>query len=253
MRIRQIVFAARDLHRASDVLTHVLGLEKPFPDPGVAEFGIHNAVFTFGDQFIEVIAPNQPGTACGRHLDRHGDSGYMLLLQTDDFARESARWASLGVRTIWNTAYDDIEAAHLHPKDVGCALVSVDEPRPAASWRWGGPDWTVADGAAGRQRIRGIELQASDAKAVVLRWAQVFALPAPCAVEQGWRLQLEGGFVDVKTAKADETGLAGVAGFTLAVSDPEAVLAAARLAGLPQSWQYFDCLGARIQLEPLGG
>ncbi len=264
MRIRQIVFAARDLHAASDLLKQVLGLGKPFPDPGVAEFGIDNAVLAFGDQFIEVISPNQAGTACGRHLDRHGDSAYMLLLQTDDFAREKARWAALGVRTIWDTAFDDITAAHLHPKDVGCALVSVDEPRPAASWRWGGPDWTVAPGAAGRQRIIGIELQATDAQATAQRWAQVFDLPAPTASQQSWRLQLQGGFVDVKTANAATggdsnsdgaapsiSGVAGVAGFTLAVADPAAVLAAARSAGLPQSEQYFDVLGARIQIAPL--
>ncbi len=174
----------------------------------------------------------------------------MLLLQTDDFARERARWASLGVRTIWNTAFDDITAAHLHPKDVGCALVSVDEPRPAASWRWGGPNWKVAPGLAGRQRIRGITLQALDAQAVAQRWAQVFDLPSPVASERGWRLQLQGGFVDVKTAKA-VAGAAGVAGFTLLVADPAAVLAGARKAGLPQSEQSFDVLGTRIQIEPL--
>ena len=143
MRSRQIVFAARDLASARQSLAELLQLELPFRDPGVAEFGIDNAVFAFGDQFIEVISPTRPDTACGRHLARHGDGGYMLILQTDDFERESARLAALGVRSVWSGRHEDISAMHLHPKDVGAAIVSVDQPKPAAAWRWGGPDWRV--------------------------------------------------------------------------------------------------------------
>ena len=248
MRIRQIVLASHDLPAGRAALAALLPLGAPFRDPGVAEFGIDNAVFGFGDQFIEVISPTRPDTACGRHLARHGDSGYMLILQTDDFAREQARWAALGVRTVWNTTYPDITAAHLHPKDVGGAIVSVDEPRPAASWRWGGPDWQVQPGALGRQRVRGITLRATDPQALALRWAQVFDRPAPAAVANAWRVLLDDGFADVVAGPA---GRDGVAGFTLAVAEPAAVLAAARAAGLPVQGHRVELLGAQLQIEPL--
>lgn len=248
MRIRQIVFAANDLQQSKALLSTVLALGTPFRDPGVAEFGIDNAVYTFGDQFIEIISPCQANTACGRHLSRHGDSGYMLLLQTDDFAREKVRWASLGVRTIWNTTFENISAAHLHPKDVGGAIVSVDEPRPATSWRWGGPEWQLPPKRTGPQRVRGITLRTPDTKTLALRWTQVFDLPAPITTDQGWRLLLEDGFVDILPG---ETGFGGLAGFTLAVPDPQTVLAAARSAGLPQQGEHFEVLGARIQLDPI--
>ena len=133
MRIRQIVFAAQDLAANRRLVGELLDLPTPFRDPGVAEFGIDNAVFCFGDQFIEVVSPMQPGTACCRHLERHGDSGYMLLLQTDDLDVEMKRFAALGVRSIWTTDQDDIRAMHLHPKDVGGAIVSIDQPMPAAA------------------------------------------------------------------------------------------------------------------------
>ena len=71
MRIRQIVFAAQDLARSRALLQGLLTLPDPFRDPGVAEFGIDNAVFTFGDQFIEVISPTRDDSACARHLTRH--------------------------------------------------------------------------------------------------------------------------------------------------------------------------------------
>ncbi len=248
MRIRQIVFAAHSLADGRAALAELLTLGAPFRDPGVAEFGIDNAVFSFGDQFIEVISPSRPDTACGRHLARHGDSGYMLILQTDDFAREQAHWAALGVRTIWTTARPDITAAHLHPKDVSGAIVSVDEPRPAAAWPWGGPHWQVLPGPAGQQRVRGITLRAGDAQALARRWAQVFRLPEPAPTAQGWRLHLDDATIDVVP---DAQGRDGIAGFTLAVADPEAVLSAARTAGLPRSAQHVDLMGARLQIEGL--
>lgn len=246
MRIRQIVFAAQDLASARQSLAELLQLEPPFRDPGVAEFGIDNAVFNFGDQFIEVISPTRPDSACGRHLARHGDSGYMLILQTDDFERESARLAALGVRSVWNSRHDDIAAMHLHPKDVGAAIVSVDQPKPAAAWRWGGPDWRVQPGQRGQQRVRGIGLCSPDPAALAQRWAKVLDRPAPVAHGKGWRLGLEGGFADFEP---DAGGREGVAGFTLAVADAANMLARARSMGLSVDGACVEWLGALLQIE----
>ncbi|MEK8052648.1 VOC family protein [Ideonella sp. DXS22W] len=229
MRIRQIVFAAADLARSRALLSQVLQLSAPFRDPGVAEFGIDNAVFCFGDQFIEVISPTQPDTACGRHLARLGDGGYMLILQTDSLARERAHLDALGVRRVWQAEFDDIAAMHLHPKDIGGAIVSLDEPRPAAAWRWGGPDWRVQPGDAGRQRVQGLTLRARDPAALARRWAQVLARPAPQPHGAGWRVALDEGFADFVAA---HDGMDAVSGFTLAVADVAAVCERARAAGL---------------------
>ncbi|MFL6649106.1 MAG: VOC family protein, partial [Sulfurifustaceae bacterium] len=97
LRIRQIVLAANDLDRTVEDVAAVLGVRVAFRDPLVAKFGLHNALLPIGEQFVEVVAPTRPGTAAGRLLERRGDSGYMLLLQTDDFARDRARMERLGV------------------------------------------------------------------------------------------------------------------------------------------------------------
>lgn len=253
MRIRQIVFAAHDLAANRSLLGQLLGLPAPFRDPGVAEFGLDNAVFCFGDQFIEVISPLQAGTACGRHLARHGDSGYMLILQTDDFDREKQRFAALGVRSVWSATLPDIRAMHLHPKDVGGAIVSIDQPTPATAWRWGGPDWRVQPGTAGRQRVRGLTLQSPDAQALAARWAQVLGLAAPVARGAGWQLALaEGATIDVLPAAGGDEGHEGhegLVGFHLAVAEPEAVLARARAAGLAVQGGQITLMGVRLQIE----
>lgn len=249
MRIRQIVFVARDLAVQRQALATLLALPTPYRDPGVAEFGLDNAVFCFGDQFIEVISPTQEGTAGGRHIERHGDSPYMLILQTDNLARERARLHGLGVRSVWSADYPDIAATHLHPKDVGAAIVSLDEPRPAPSWRWGGPDWRVAEGDAGRQRVRGLTVAAHRPEALADRWANLFDRPLPQHHGEAWRVRLTDGFVDMVAAPPG--GHEGITGFTLEVADRAAVLDRARGMGLPVDGDQVRWLGATLSLKPL--
>lgn len=250
MRIRQIVFAARDLKQGSATLAALLALDPPFRDPGVAEFGLDNAVFAFGDQFIEIVAPVRAGTTAGRLLERRGDSGYMLILQTDNLARERARFAAHGVRIVFAAEFPDIAAVHLHPKDIGGAIVSVDEPRPAAAWRWGGPDWRSQPGRRGAQRVVGVTLDALDPHAMATRWANVLGLDAPVPAPDGWCLTLQGGAVAF--ARAGERG-EGISGYTLAVADRSAVLRSACAQGLTVEADAVEVFGTRIRLRALEG
>jgi hypothetical protein len=248
MRIRQIVFAARDLERETSALAALLGLDAPFRDPGVAEFGLDNAVFVFGDQFIEIVSPVRAGTTAGRLLERRGDSGYMLILQTGDLAGERARFAQLGVRVVFSAAFADIEAVHLHPKDLGGAIVSVDEPRPAAAWRWGGPDWRMQPGRRAAQRVVSVTVDAADPVAMATRWAQVLGLAAPITAGAGWRLALDGGHVDFTPAgKRGE----GIGGYTLAVADRDAVLKSAGSLGIAVEGDVVRLFGTRVELRAL--
>ena len=248
MRIRQIVFAAAELNAGAAVLRTLLDLDAPYRDPGVAEFGLDNAVFVFGDQFIEIVAPTRAGTTAGRLLERRGDCGYMLILQTDDFERELARFERLGVRRVWARDLDDIRATHLHPKDLGGAIVSVDQPRPAAAWRWGGPHWTPQGGGAGLQRVLGIGVCAADPQAMAARWAQVLGLGMPAAHGATPRLLLDGGWVDFEPADARGEGISRC---TLAVTECGAALDRARGLGLAEAGGTVTLFGTRIELRPL--
>ncbi len=248
MRIRQIVFAATELQRNAALLTDLLSLDEPYSDPGVADFGLDNAVFVFGDQFIEIVSPVQAGTTAGRLIDRRGDSGYMLILQTDDFERERQRLDALSVRRVWAKDLDDIRAMHLHPKDIGGAIVSIDQPQPAASWRWGGPGWRVQSGRRREQRVLGLSVGAAQPEAMARRWAQVLARPAPKAQGPGWRLALDPGWVDF--VPADERG-EGITGYTLAVADLPSVLDAADRLSVPRHDHGLTLLGTRIDLQAL--
>jgi catechol 2,3-dioxygenase-like lactoylglutathione lyase family enzyme len=245
LRIRQIVFVVRDLAMTSRRLAELLALDPPYRDPGVAEFGIDNAVFAFGDQFIELISPVQGGTAAGRHLERRGEGGYMLILQTDDFDRDCARVRALGVRTVWEKSLPDIRAMHLHPKDIGGAIVSIDQPVPVASWRWGGP-WRQQHGRRGEQRVVAVTVEAGRPREMAQRWAQVLGVDAVPATDAD-RIALSDGSIEFVQATARGEGIAG---WTWRVADPASVLRTAREQGVAVGGDCIALFGATVTLTP---
>jgi catechol 2,3-dioxygenase-like lactoylglutathione lyase family enzyme len=211
LRIRQIVLATHDLDATVARCERELGLQVAYRDPGVGEFGLHNALLPIGDQFLEVLAPTRDGTAAGRHLARHGDSAYMLILQTDALERERARLDRLGVRIVWRSDYDDICSVHLHPKDVGAAIVSLDQATPPESWRWAGPNWQAHVSQHGAREIREVSIGAVDPAAMARRWAEVLDTAAP----SGGRIAIDRGTLSFTQARADVItgfGLAAPAG-----------------------------------------
>jgi hypothetical protein len=173
IRLRQVAFVASDRDRVVDELCTALGLSVCFEDPGVAEFGLHNALMTIGDQFLEVVSPVSEGTTAGRLLaKRGGDGGYMAIFEVDDLDDRVDRLGELGVRVVWRIDLDDIRARHLHPRDVGGAIVSLDEPRPNGAWRWAGP-WRAHADTSVVSAIAGIDIAADDPEKMRARWAEI--------------------------------------------------------------------------------
>jgi hypothetical protein len=178
-RLRQVALVARDCAQVAAELQEAFGWPQPFHDPGVAVFGLTNAVFAVGDTFVEVVAPEQPDTTAGRYLERRGgDGGYMAIFQVPDLAAARARIADLGIRVVWTAELPDIAGTHLHPKDVPGAIVSLDWTEPAESWRWAGPAWTGQAPEHSPGGLTGLTIEVFDPPAAARRWAQVLGLTA---------------------------------------------------------------------------
>ena len=233
-RLRQLVIAANSLETA-DTLKEVLGLGEPFPDPGVAEFGLVNAVFALGDQFLEVVVPTTDSAPARRFIDRGGEGGYMILVQTDNLASLRERVDRLGVRRVWNSDLADISASHLHPADLGGAIISVDEPRPAGSWRWGGPGWRERSVPG---RFTGVVLESPDPDALAQKWGLVLGLTADKC-----RLFLADAVFTFREGPADR-----LVEFGLDLPDTDAALARARTLGLNVAGRSVDVAGVRLNL-----
>ncbi len=243
MHIRQIALVARELEPVVADLCAVLGIEIGFRDPGVGEFGLRNAVMPVGTTFLEVVSPVQDGTTAGRFLDRRGgDGGYMVILQTADLEADRHRLAALGVRIVWEVTLDDIATVHLHPRDIGGAIVSIDQPRPAASWRWGGPEWTVKARTDVVRAITGVTLAGPDPRALAARWAEVLGLAAPAETLE---LALDPGAIRFVRGNGRGEGIEAV---RLAAVDPQRAVDAARARGLRAAERSVWIGGVRFDL-----
>lgn len=177
IRLRQVALVARDLELTTTFLRHVLAVDVCFQDPGVAEFGLHNNLLLVGDQFLEVVAPTRPDTTAGRLLDKRGVdcTGYMTIYEVDDLDAREAHLRDRGVRVVWGIDLPDIRGRHLHPSDVGGALVSIDQPVPNGAWRWGGPSWAahVHADASVVTAIAGVRIGARDPDDMRARWREL--------------------------------------------------------------------------------
>jgi hypothetical protein len=230
MRIRQFVVVARDLDRVVGDLAAVLGIEVGFNDPTIKEFGLKNAVMPVGDTFLEVVSPIDPEATAERYLARRGgDGGYMLIVQCDDLDADRARLASISVRTVWKADLPQIRGTHLHPKDTGGTLLSLDDATPPESWHWAGPRWREHVRRRVVDSIVAAELQSDDPTALARRWSEILDRPVHEIGADCIEIALDGGRLRFVPA-ADGRG-EGLAGFDVRAMDRESALAAARQRG----------------------
>ncbi len=189
MRLRQIALVAADLRSTEEQICAELGLEVCYRDPGLAGFGLRHGLYAIGDRILEVVVPKQPGTTAERFLDRRGgDGGYMVLVQVDDVSAHKARVLDAGFRVIHDGGVTQPTAApgeqpatirgiHLHPKDVGGAILSIDQSDPADSWGWAGYDWQYHSRDEVVSDLVAIDIQADDPAAMAERWGRALDHP----------------------------------------------------------------------------
>lgn len=179
MRLRQVVLAAADLAATESAIVEQLGLSLCYRDPGVATFGLRNALFPVGHQLLEVVSPVEDGTTAGRLLaKRGGDTGYMVILEVDDLDAMRTRISDAGARIVFEAVEDGIIGLHLHPADVGGAILSIDQPETWGEWPWAGPRWREHVRTEVVTDVAAVEIEAEDPAAMAARWSEVLGRPA---------------------------------------------------------------------------
>ncbi|MET0663669.1 MAG: VOC family protein [Ilumatobacteraceae bacterium] len=202
IRLRQVALVAHDLDAVVADLGLVLGLEVAFNDPGVATFGLRNAVLPVGTQFIEVVSPVAAGTAAGRQLERSGgDGGYMVISHTDDQEPFRERAAGLGIRTAFEADDHGYQIWQLHPGDTGGSFLEIDfQPGgddPSGPWTPAGPDWQRAVRTDIVSVITAVELAVPDPDTTATRWREILGQPDFDNAEIRWS-EGTGGLVAVE-------------------------------------------------------
>ncbi|MFT3729796.1 MAG: VOC family protein [Terricaulis sp.] len=226
MRLRQIALVAKDLDAARADIAAVFGVDYAYDDPGVGKYGLRNAVFPIGMTFLEVVSPKAEGATAGRLLEkRGGDGGYMVILQTPHLAEARARIRSANARIVDEITGDGFAFTHIHPRDIGGAILSVDWMDPPERWQWGGPEWRNHISPDPKLAITGAELQAEAPDTMAKRWAEVLG----CVAERSgsaWTIALTDSELRF-VALQDDRG-EGLRAFDVASSDSRAIRAAAQ-------------------------
>jgi hypothetical protein len=248
MRLRQIALVGEDLAACEADIRAILGLDYAYDDPGVGKFGLKNAVFPVGETFLEVVSPKQAGTTAGRLLEkRGGDGGYMVILQVPDIHAARQGITAAGARIVEQADLHDGEVAmaHVHPKDIGGAILSLDYMDPWDRWEWGGPVWRENVRTDTSTGLVGAELQADDPAAMARRWGEVLGR-APHRAGDAWRIELDGG--EIRFAHAVDDRGEGLSRFDVAVCEPDAVRAAAKARGRLRDDGDVTLAGTRVRL-----
>lgn len=214
LRLRQVCLVAADLARETARIESTLGLEVCYRDPNVAKYGLANVLFPVGTSFLEIVSPTRPGTAAGRFLERHGGKyGYMVILDCDDPERYRRRAESLGVRVANRIRHDGYFGVQLHPKDTGAAMLefnsTVGGADPLGPYSPAGPHWQRAIRTARTRSLLAVEIESPDPVGLAERWATIMERPVQ-DLDDGKRIALDTGTIDILPSTAREAVLAGV-------------------------------------------
>ena len=225
MRIRQLVLVSDDRDPLVKDLCDVFNLEVAFYDPGIIHFGLENAVIPIGDTFLEVVSPVQEETTAGRFLERRGgNGGYMVIVQTEDLEKEKNRVEQEGINIVWNANREEkgihAKAIHLHPRDVGGAILSIDSMSPTDAWLWASPNWKENVRTEVSNFLNGVHIQSKDPESMMRSWERALGKEAIFKDNQ-LQIQLEKSRV-VFVEDSDGRG-EGIESFEINVKDKNSI------------------------------
>ena len=253
LALRQICLVAPQLEPAVECLTAVLGIEVCYRDPGVAQWGLENAVMPVGDEFLEVVAPTRAGTPAGRYLERRGGAGgYMVITLCDDADERDRQLDSLQVEIAFRHRADGMDICQLHPASTGGSFFEIDWQPEALR---GPDDWGAAGGAtrvaAARRSevvtgISAAELQSPEPSRLAKRWAEIAGQSLETDAPGDPALPL--GAARVRFLPCRDGRPEGLGGVDLQVADAPRLLAEAERRGCPVRDHEVELCGLRFRL-----
>ena len=175
MRLRQLVIATREIGPLADSICDLFELRRTFSDPELIVFGLENVLIPLGDTFLELVTPVKENTAAERFLNkRDGDGGYMVIVDSLDLDKERKRLETVELDIVWheNRKTDGIhgQSLHLHPKQVGGAILSIDNMKPASSWLWAGREWEKDINKSLVSHFSGVNICSPDPDNLLSNW-----------------------------------------------------------------------------------
>jgi catechol 2,3-dioxygenase-like lactoylglutathione lyase family enzyme len=252
MKLRQCVFVTKDLESSREELCDILGIEVAFRDPGVAKWGLVNVVCPTGHDFLEIVTPFQEGTSAGRYIERrHGDGGYMVIIQVDDAQAERKRVTDLGIRAVAQKDLPEYNYTHFHPADTSGVLLSLDTTfappgiDPALWWPPAEKGWLKHARSDVTNGLAGVEIQHDDPDKAAATWSKILDRPA---VDNIIRLDDDPDGAQVRFVPVVDIRGPGVSAYDVRAVDRERILEVAHKRGRKLGPAQVEVCGCRINL-----
>jgi hypothetical protein len=193
LRLRQICLIARDLkatieliraqlktdpvHGCADLSAYGLAADSMGAE-GVSflkQAGVENVLFCLQDNFLELVSPTRADTPADRLLNRRGDGGYMVILQTQDLISYAHRIALKNIRVAAAIDSPQYASLQLHPRDVGAAMLEIavnkSSADPRGPWYPAGGDYEARHSPA----LLGVDLSHPKPHELAARWSHLLS------------------------------------------------------------------------------
>ncbi|MBX3619045.1 MAG: VOC family protein [Rhizobacter sp.] len=247
LRLRQICLVAPQLEPAVQQVRSVFGVDVCHRDEAVATYGLANALFVFGHQFLEIVSPTRDGTAAGRFLERSGGrGGYMAIFDTHDPERRRAHVESLGLRIAHTMDVPGFRGIQLHPRDARATMLEFDRSdgneRLDGTYAPAGAHWHEHQRLDRVGGIPWIEVGSPNPGELAAHWSRVIDVPLGEDAQGRPALSFDLGAARFVDGEAER-----LAALQIEVGDPEAVHDAARRQGLAIEGEGFMLCGVRMQ------
>jgi hypothetical protein len=128
----------------------------------------------------------------------------MVIFETDDLDDARRRFEAAGARVVFEAEEDGVIGLHLHPADVGGAIVSIDRTDTWGEWPWAGPAWRNHVRTDRVTDVIEVHIEAVDPAAMAARWSAVLGRPV-----DGDRIDLDEGTMVFSPASDRGNGVAG--------------------------------------------
>lgn len=246
LRLRQICLIAPSLAPAVADVRAVLGLEPVYYDPAVAKYGLENAIFAFGWDVLEIVAPIEAGTAAERFLKRSGGrGGYMVILDCDDPERMRRHAEALGIRIANVIDHHPYRGIQLHPRDCRAAMIEFNHTIGGDAlngpYHPGGPSWPQAVRTG---TLLEAEIESPNPAELARHWGKIMDRPVSFARADPL-IHLDHGSLRFVRPKGGTSECLG--GLLIEVPQPDRVRRAAAERGLTDD-DGFRLYGVRIRV-----
>lgn len=249
LRLRQICLAAPKLERLVDDLQDILGIKVCYRDPNVAKYGLQNALFMVGTNFLEIVSPTEANTAGGRFIERtKGHGGYMAIFQASDVRRRQKHAEGIGVRVAHVIDRDTYQNVQLHPRDCRAAFIefghSVGGDDRMGTWAPAGDKWKDFVATDKTRRMLGIDIESPKPDDIAAHWSKIIETPLTKDKDGNPQLTFEDGTIRFVKGETECLGTLAVE-----VADVAATLGRAINCGYRVDGNTFHLGGVNVRVH----